>query len=94
MKKRTSKKATPAKAAPATPKTVEGGVPLKRICADLGIPADFATREILRRRWRSEDPGATKGHVYKDRWTFDPKDVPEVKKILAARKERLVAKAS
>jgi hypothetical protein len=87
-KKTTTKKATTKRAAPAIPKDA-GTIPLKKICAELGIDANCATREKLRRVWRNEEAtghAAVKGHGYKRRWFFSPAEAKTVKAILSPAK--------
>lgn len=84
-KKTRAKKTTTKRAAPATPKD-SGTIPLKKICAELGIPANCATREKLRRVWRNKDAdghSAVKGHGFKRRWYFSPAEAKAVKAILS-----------
>jgi hypothetical protein len=63
----------------------EGLIPLKRVCADLGIKADCATRAKLRRVWRDENDGRIKAdeHKLKHRWDLTPSQVKRAKEILA-----------
>ena len=75
-----------AKSVPPTAPKDEGTIPLKKICAELGIDANCATREKLRRALRNEEnPGhsAVKRHRLKNRWYFTPAEAKKVKEILA-----------
>jgi hypothetical protein len=70
-------------------KTSGGLIPLKRICADLGIETKPA-RVKLRRAWRRTDAkGKPEGNVaFHDknaRWDLTPAQAKEVRAILAPR---------
>ena len=61
---------------PTTKQAVNGNeIPLKRICAELGLDPKAARRK-LRKVWRTKD--STLAHVLRDRWTG-----PELRAILA-----------
>lgn len=89
--KKTSKKGTRAatanKRAAKTPaKTTGGLIPLKRICADLGLDPK-ASRVKLRRAWRKTDEkGKPEGnvafHEKNARWDLTAAQAKEVRAIL------------
>ena len=60
-------------------------IPLKAICSKLGIDANCATREKLRRVWRDEEDGRIGGddHQLKARWLFTPEQAKVAERILA-----------
>lgn len=58
-------------------------IPLKKVCADLGIPANCATRAKLRKVWRNEENPGLQFHKHRARWDLTPEQVKEVKAILA-----------
>lgn len=90
MKKsnRKTKRATSAKkTAAATSAPTKGGIPLKTICASLGIETKPA-RVKLRRFWRREDAkGKREGnfdfHEKNDRWIFSPAEAKVAREVLA-----------
>jgi len=82
--KRASKK-TPAKKASGrarTSKTSERTIPLKKICADLGLDANCNVRAKLRRVWRSDESKLFNDHGHGERWVFSPTEAKEVRAIL------------
>lgn len=60
-------------------------IPLKAICSKLGIDANCAAREKLRRVWRDEEDGRIGGddHQLKARWLFTPEQAKVAERILA-----------
>lgn len=60
-------------------------IPLKAICSKLGIDANCATREKLRRVWRDEEDGriGEGDHQLKARWLFTPEQAKVAERILA-----------
>lgn len=57
-------------------------IPLKKICAELGLDPK-ASRVRLRRAWRREEDPAVQFHSKGARWDLTPKEAKEVREILA-----------
>ena len=71
------------KARKVSEKPATGGlIPLKRICADLGIEPKPA-RVKLRRAWRKEGERNVEFHEKNARWDLTPAQAKEVRAILA-----------
>ena len=72
-----------ARTVPAAKANGAARIPLKKICADLGIEPKRA-RVKLRRVWRKEnEEGAVAFHSKGSRWDLSAKEAKEVRAILA-----------
>ena len=81
-KTKRAKSAKPAKSGAVPAKTTAGGlIPLKRICADLGLDPK-RSRVKLRRVWRREEEPGVQFHKKNERWDLTPKQAKEVRAIL------------
>jgi hypothetical protein len=73
--------AKPAKSGKVPAKTAGELIPLKRICADLGLDPK-RSRVKLRRVWRREETPGVQFHKKNERWDLTPKQAKEVREIL------------
>lgn len=79
MKKQIKGRAVAVKAADAG----EGRIPLKKICADIGIEPK-AARVKLRRAWRREGEKNVSFHTKGARWDLTKREAAEVRALLSA----------
>ena len=68
---------------PKTEKGTGARIPLKRVCADLGIEPK-AARVKLRRALRREEGAQATFHSIGSRWDLTPAQAKEVKAVLSA----------
>jgi hypothetical protein len=79
--KRATRAASNAKRAPVAKPASGGLIPLKAICAKLGLDPK-RSRVKLRRVWRREEKPGVQFHEKNDRWDLSPAQAKEVTAIL------------